>query len=204
MPSFAVNITNHTLPAVSVTIADAGNPPLTYSQVKNSLGNDVYSIIGLYLYSNNIRQLTGVIQYNRYDVTGNQLYNSIVTAVDPYQQATSLNVDLKNHNCTFILNGNSNLSTTVLANAYIQFTMHCKRIRNSYGLDVNNFELIQEVFKKGFFNNDETSVPAKKQPVGIKTKITETVDNVKNEISVLAIGVALIALSYFYYNEKGN
>ena len=80
---FTPTIINHTLPQVSVTMADSGVPPISYNQVKSSLGNQVYNIEGYYIQSPNLKQLIGTIQYNRYDVNGNKGITTIATTVDP-------------------------------------------------------------------------------------------------------------------------
>ena len=148
---FTPTIINNILPAVSVTVADSGVPSVTYNQVRNSLGTYVYNVEGLYLYSTNIKQIIGVIQYQRFDATGNQNYNSIVTVVDPYQLESALNVDLTNSETMFILNGNSSLSATILANTYIQVKLITKRITNSFGKNLIAFKEMEEIFRKPNF-----------------------------------------------------
>ena len=54
---FNANIVNHSTPAVSVQVADSSG--VTYSQIKQSLGSQVYDVKGLYLYSENLNQLIG-------------------------------------------------------------------------------------------------------------------------------------------------
>ena len=41
---FTPTIINNTLPAVAVTVADSGVPPVTYNQIRNSLGTYVYNV----------------------------------------------------------------------------------------------------------------------------------------------------------------
>lgn len=206
MTSFAVNIVNHTLPAVSVVIAD-GVPALTYAQIKNSLGHDVYNINALYIYSNNIKQLTGIIQYNMYDTDGNQRFKSITTAVDTYQHTSSLNVDLKNFDSSLILNGNSNLSTTILAGAYVQLGLHCTRIRNSEGLDVNNFELMQKIFRSDFFGENPAEFVRKELLVSQEEETNNTSDMKKitapQVVTIIFAGLTILGL-YLLFNKSSN
>ena len=111
MPVFPVQIINNTIPSLSVEVADSGVPPVTYQQVKQSLGSQVYKINELYLYSQNINQLLGIIQYQRFDSDGNQTYSSIATTIDPYSgNAIAITIDLKKYEDNFILNGNSSFS----------------------------------------------------------------------------------------------
>jgi len=150
---FAVNVINNTQPAVSVQVADAGEFPLTYNQIKNSLGNQVYNIQGLYLYSNNLTQLLGVIQYQKYDSSGEQAVRSIALAVDPYQASNALNVDLRKDNAFYILNGNSSVSFTLLANTNLTFKMYTQRIKNTLGGIFSNFKMMEEIFKPHFYDD---------------------------------------------------
>lgn len=148
---FNANIVNHTQPAVSVQIADSGVPPLTYNQIKNSLGSQVYNVQGLYLYSTNLNQLLGVIQYQRFDSTGDQSYRSIALTIDPYQGTNALDVDLRKDEAYYILNGNSSFSFTMLPNADLTFKMYTQRIKNTLGNITSNFKMMEEIFKPYFF-----------------------------------------------------
>lgn len=205
MSSFAVNIVAHTLPAVSVIIADSGVPSLSYAQLRNSIGHDVYNINGLYIYSSNLKQLTGIIQYNMYDTDGNQRFKSITTAVDAYQHTTSLNVDLKNFDSSLILNGNSNLSTTILAGTYVQLGLHCTRVRNSDGLDVNNFELMQQVFRADFFTEKKPVVIAKELLVVPEETNTSDMKKITapQVVTILFAGLTILGL-YLLFNKTSN
>ena len=148
---FTPAIINHTLPQVSVTANDAGVPAVTYNQIKQSLGNHVYNIEKIYLQANILNQLTGVVQYNRYEATGNQQFKSITPTVDPYQRAKSLYIELEGLDTYFILNGNSNLSTTILPLAMLDVTFYCKRVTNSFGTNLNSFKVFEQIFKKPDF-----------------------------------------------------
>ena len=151
---FPVNIVNHTLPQVSIVANDSGNPPVTYSQIKNSFGSYVYCVDGFYLYSNILNQLIGTIQYNRYDVNGNQKFTYIPTTVDPYQLEVAIVKDLTDSETAFILNGNSNFQTTILPNAYIQATIYTRRVTSSFGMNLLAFEEMEKIFRKpDFFKN---------------------------------------------------
>ena len=148
---FVPTIINHTLPQVSVVNNDSGVPSVSYAQIKRSLGNQVYNIQGFYLQATDIRQLIGTIQYNRYDATGNQEYKTIPTTVDPYQSANSIFMDLKSYDNFFILNGNSSISTTILPLTTVDVTLYCKRITNSFGMNLNTFKMMEEIFRKPDF-----------------------------------------------------
>jgi hypothetical protein len=148
---FAPTIINHTLPQVSVVNNDAGVPPVSYNQIKNSLGNQVYNIEGYYIQCPNIRQLIGQIQYNRYDVNGDRNITTITTTVDPYQPANAIVGSLEESDTYFILNGNSSLSTIILPFAVVDLTLYCKRITNQFGANLNTFKMMEEIFRKPNF-----------------------------------------------------
>lgn len=148
---FTPAIINNTLPEVSVTVADSGNPPVTYNQIKNSLGNQVYNIDSFYLFSTVANQLIGVIKYNRYDATGNQEITNIATTVDPYQYVNAINVDLTQYPIGIILNGNSSLSSVILPNAYLQLKLYCRRITNGFDINGSNFRELEQIFRPKFF-----------------------------------------------------
>ena len=102
MPTLAVQIINNATPQVTVEVADAGVPPVTYAQVKQSLGTQVYKVENLYIYSQNINQLLGVIQYQIFDSTGDQNYSSIATTIDPFSgNSVAIDLNLKDYNQDF-------------------------------------------------------------------------------------------------------
>ena len=152
MPVFAVEILNNATPALSVEVADSGVPPVTYQQVKQSLGSQVYKILELYMYSENINQLMGIIQYQRFDSDGRQTLSSVTKPIDPYAGVSVANlIDLQNYKDEFILNGNSSFSATILPNTYLQLKFWANRITNEFGRNLENFTQIE--IKPHFFNN---------------------------------------------------
>lgn len=160
MPSFAVQVINHTTPAISVGIEDTGGTqgslsltPVTYSQLKNSLGQQAYKVNGFYIYSTNINQLTSVIKYSIFDAGGNQDVANVVTQVDPNQFVPSLLVDLQGFNKEIILNGNSNVGTTILPFTTVQLKFLAERVSNALGLNYSNFEMMQESTNTDFFKD---------------------------------------------------
>lgn len=160
MASFAVQVVNHTTPAISVGVEDAGGTqgslslsPVTYNQLKNSLGQQAYHVNGFYLYSDNINQLTSVIKYSIFDSGGNQDVTNIVTQVDPFQAIPSLLVDLQGYDKSIILNGNSNVGATILPFTTVQLKFLAERVSNGLGMNYTNFEMIQEATNTEFFKD---------------------------------------------------
>jgi len=153
--NFPVQVINHPIPAVSVEVADSGVPPVTYAQIKQSLGRQVYEITNLYIYSENVNQLLGVIQYQIFDSNGDQNYSSIATTIDPYAgNAVAIDIDLKEYTQNFVLNGNSSFATTILPETYVQVKWYANRITNALGGNLENFKQIEiDSNKPNFFNN---------------------------------------------------
>ena len=206
---FVPAIINNTLPQVSVTIADSGNPAVTYAQVKNSLGNQVYKIDAFYLFSTSFNQLIGAIQYQRYDVSGNQDYKSITTTVDPYQFSNAIEVDLTKYETSFILNGNSTLSAIILPNTFLQIKLYCRRVTNSFG-NMTNFKDIEEIFRPrfytkyiGFETNGKLDILNKTLPFDGNNNATDNTNDVlkkeqhDNTLAVLSFAAFSVGLYLF-------
>lgn len=153
---FNVQIINHTVPAISVIVADKGNGVsngVTYAELKQSLGQQSYDVGCLYIYSDNQNQLSGVINYNIFDANGEAKVTNVVTTIDPYQFAGSILVNLKDKvNIPIILNGNSSVSTTVLPETFVQVKFLADRINNKLGLINSNFAQMQDITGSKFFD----------------------------------------------------
>ena len=174
---FAPIVIQNTTPALAVTVADSGVPPLTYAQIKQSLGSHVYRVGGFYMYSDILSQLISAINYQKYNSDGNQDISNIITTVDPYQAANAINVSLERFATEVILDGNSSFAGTVLPNNYIQLSLYTKRITNSFGENLNNFKDIEIAFNKpNFFDNYGAEISKIKQ-TGQDIKVTAKVKN---------------------------
>lgn len=222
MPTFPVQIINNTIPALSVEVADSGVPAVTYQQVKQSLGTQVYKINELYIYSENINQLLGVIQYQRFDSDGNQTYSSIATTIDPYSgNAVAITIDLRQYQDDFILNGNSSFSSTILPNTYVQLKFWSNRVTNEFGRNLNNFQQIEiDANKPFFFNNYGSLIPEIKE-TNIEIEKSATLGGVTGILSheekletqaqqvpvddcrhLLFLGIAAIAVGTYMLKNK--
>lgn len=141
----------HTQPQLSVVNADTSSIPITYPQIKQSLGSDIYNVQTLYIYSDNINQLQGQIQYVRFDASGKQTIKSIITTVDPYTTGVSLYKNVEQPGSFFILNGNSNFSSSILPQTDVQIKFFGQRTTSSFVRGTNNFVILENVFRlKGF------------------------------------------------------
>jgi hypothetical protein len=208
---FAPTIIQNTLPQVSVTAADSGSPSITYKQIKQSLGSQVYNIDRFYLYSTIKNQLIGVIKYNRYDINGNIDVRNIVTTLDPYQLESALYKDLTKSDFGFILNGNSSVSSTILPQAYIILRLFTRRITTNLGANMN-FSEMENVFKRHYystFNGFELGGEASISIDDLKPRIEEIITTKNLQIqqqnndgvillSAAAIGVGL----YLIYGKQ--
>jgi len=161
MATFTATKINHPIPALKVGVENAQVQdssgivirPVTYNEVKNSLGQQNYLVDGFYLYSENQNQLSSVIKYNNRNSTGAENISNVITMIDPFQLVPSLLVDLKNFGTDVILDGNSNIGTTILGNTTLQLKFLAKRIGNSFGGNYNNFQMIQQATSTKFFED---------------------------------------------------
>jgi hypothetical protein len=201
--TFAPAIINHTNPQVSVYNADSGVPPVSYKQIKNSLGQHIYSIQGIYLQSNNLSQLIGTIQYNRYEATGEQSFKTITTTVDPYQSANAIDFDLTYADNYFILNGNSNLQTTILPLTYVDATIYNKRITNSFGRNLNSFKIMEEIFRKpNFFQRYGDIEEIQKNNLQVEKSISFTGKQEEDNTPIMVLGVISTSMLIIYLYKK--
>lgn len=222
---FNVEIVNHATPALSVVNADDG-AAVTYNQIKQSLGQQIYNIEGIYIYSENINQLVGPIQYQRYNADGTQYYQSIVTAVDPYAaNAVALNIDTTKYDQPFIFNGNSSFQADIQPNTAVQVKFYSTRITNSFGKNLDNFKDIEIAANKpNFYDNlgdtlsniQKTDVPIEQSATlgELATPIQKTKEAIKiNQIMpeadcnvpVVFLGLAAVSLGmYLFTKDKNN
>lgn len=218
---FNVEIINHATPALSVINADDG-AAVTYSQIQQSLGQQIYNVEGIYIYSENVSQLLGPIQYQRYNADGTQYLQSIVTAIDPYAaNAISLNIDTTKYDQPFIMNGNSSFQADILPGTAVQVKFYSTRITNSFGKNLDNFKDIEIAANKpNFYDNlgdtidniQKTDVPIKQsaslgdiatpvkkpnEPININ-KIMPEVDC---NVPVVFLGLAAVSLGMYLFTK---
>jgi hypothetical protein len=140
MASFGVTVTSNTTPAISVTVT--GNT--TYAQLKNSLGQFVYNVLTVYLFSSILNQIKGLFNYSKYDSSGNQNLQSIISAISPYQYQSSIYIDTTEKK--LIIDGRDYVRFNMLPNSNLQIKLYCDRIANTDLLDaqgINNFVAVE-------------------------------------------------------------
>ena len=141
MATFGVTITTNTTPAIVTDLS--GNT--TYTQFKNSLGNYVYQVEEVYLYSTNLRQIQGGFKYLKYDSNGRQNVQTILSVISPYQSFTSIYVETSDKN--LIIDGRDNVRFNMLPNASLQIKLYCYRISNAEAYDMSgNNEFLKHDF----------------------------------------------------------
>ena len=146
MPSFSVTITTNTTPAVSVTSTN-----VTYGEIKRSLGDFVYFVKRIYMYSTLSQQIGGVVKYQHYNVNGNVSVENLTPALDPYQFQASLFYHTKEYD--IILDGQSNFKFNLLPSVYLKLEFYASRKAKRDALDIihpNNFKTLESAM--GDFN----------------------------------------------------
>lgn len=140
MASFGVTVTANTTPAIGITISGT----TTYTQLKNSLGQFVYNILFVYLYSTLLNQIKGLFNYSKYDSSGNQNLQSVLSVISPYQYQPSIFIDTKEKN--LIIDGRDFVRFNMLPNSNLQIKLFCDRIATTDTLDlqgINNFVAVE-------------------------------------------------------------
>ena len=148
MPSFAVTVTTNTTPAIIITMS--GNT--TYGQFKNSLGQFVYDINEVYLFSVNQSQISNVFKYSKYDSSGNQNLLSVIPVIDPFQYQPSLYVDTSEKD--IVIDGRDFVRFSMLPNTSLAMKLFAERITNQDELnlfDLNNFKSLEEASGNFYF-----------------------------------------------------
>lgn len=155
MPLFNVSITITTTPAVSTTATN-----VSYDEIRRSLGDYVYLVERVYLASNNLNQIGGVVRYKHYDVNGQIKIESLTPTVDPYQSQTTLFYSTKQFDV--ILDGQSNFNFNLLPNTQLKIEFFTNRLAKRDALDIitpNNFKTLESAMGRfSFFEDWETTI----------------------------------------------
>jgi hypothetical protein len=146
-------------PSLTITIQDTGpggggGGGTTYSQVRNAFSQNNYEVGGLYLYSEDVQQLSNVIQYSSLDVNGTRQILQITNVLDPNQLVNSSVVDLSQFDGNVVFNGNSFITSSIAPFAQLQMKFLAKGINTNSEL-ASNFLAIQEATNTKFFEPPE-------------------------------------------------
>ena len=141
MPTFNAIVTTNTTPAITVTLS--GNT--TYKEFKNSLGQYVYYVVRAYLFSPLLKQIQGGFGYSKYDSSGQQNLQTVVSAISPYQDQSSIFLELGDKN--LVIDGRDYVKFKMYPNNSLQIKLYVLRISNGDTFDklgINNFLMWQE------------------------------------------------------------
>lgn len=150
MPSYSPTIINNATPAVLVTSSN-----VTYDEIKRSLGDYVYFVDKVYVFSTITKQLTGVVKYQHYNVNGNKIVDNLTPTIDPYQFQNSIFYNTKQYD--LILDGQSNLKFNLLPNVSMKIELFTNRVAKKDALDIiypNNFKTLESAMGQYTFFED--------------------------------------------------
>jgi len=170
-------------PAVLVTVAEGGGGGggVTYGQVTSSYGLNNYEVGGLYLYSQDIKQLNRPISYSSIDASGNAQVIAIPNVIDPNQVIPSSLVDLSQFEGSILLDGLAQINTAVLPRNTLQMKFLAKQISAKGDLS-DNFLAIQEATNTKFFEPPSGDISEfERNDAIIINAIPEEVNQAKND-----------------------
>jgi hypothetical protein len=143
MPSVPPNI--FVLPEPATQVSSEG--ATSYETIQASIsGGYAYLVMGVYLYTTNIAQLTEPIVLEHYDANGNKNLMPLVPTVDPYQKTSALDVPMMK--LGYVLDGQNGFYPTIKANTTVQFRIRVEAIstNNLNENSENSFQTI-DLFK---------------------------------------------------------
>jgi hypothetical protein len=143
MPTFSAVVTVQSTPAVSVTTIGT----LPYEDIRKSLGDFVYKPYQIYLQSSNFSQLSGVIQYKKYDSDGSLKFYDIIPFVSPFQQQRSLFLQLEKDT---IVDGRNAFNFILLASTTLKLKLFSSQISKESFVDDKGQELLGQSNFKAF------------------------------------------------------
>lgn len=159
---FPVEVLPNEGPPITITVQDSGSgggtgtggfSGVTYNQLKEAFTANNYRVDGIYLYSPDIKQLNNVVQYQKFDASGNAEVLNISNIIDPNQTVSSLLVDLSGYDGSIVLDGNAVINTTLLPFNTLQMKFLATNIKTA-GISVgNNFQDIENLTGTKFFEN---------------------------------------------------
>jgi hypothetical protein len=143
MPTFNAIVTTQSIPAVGVTTI--GTP--SYEDIRKSLGDFVYKPYQIYLQSSNFSQLSGVMQYKKYDVDGSIKFYDIIPFVSPFQQQKTIFIPLDKET---IVDGRNAFNFILQANTTLKFKLFSQQISKETFIDDSGKELLGQSNFKAF------------------------------------------------------
>jgi hypothetical protein len=136
-------------PMISIT-----SDNVTYEQILQSLGTNVYGVMFIYLSAESFSQISVPFNYFHFDANGNQMQTYLPFNVDPYQKLPSkyYNTDKEE----IILDGFSSLTFPLEPSSVLYFKTFVEVDSNSMMLDAispNAFTQMEETQGIKFFDD---------------------------------------------------
>ena len=126
---------------------------VTYGQFKNSLGDFNYNINKIYLNSTNLSQISGVFKFMKYDSDGNQNFQTVISALDPYQRQNSLIIETEKKG--LIINGRDSASFNMQPNTQLILKLYVSEVTNQDELKgEDSFTIFDNLSNDGNFFKD--------------------------------------------------
>lgn len=139
---FSPSVTTTFTPMISIITGVTFQPVLTYNQILQSLGVNVYGAEFIYVYGDTYTQISQPMTYNHFDSNGNSITSILPFSVDPYQSQTAKYYETNPDEV--VLDGFSSLAFNLSPNSTLYFKMFALVNSNSLYLDETNLNAFQE------------------------------------------------------------
>lgn len=128
----------------STGVSVEGVNGITYSEILNSLGSNVFRVTKMFLTATSISQIKKPISYSISDANGRMATEVINLMPDPYQKMSTLSKDLSGQQ--ILLNGHSSLSFNLLAGVSLMIQLTSEQYSVADGLNLikkPNIEMLE-------------------------------------------------------------
>lgn len=150
MAGYSPTISN-VIPSVSVTLPNG----VTYQQFLASLGSWVYWFDVLYLFTDTQAQLSQPMNYNYTNIDGNERVLNVIPAVDPYQFAKSLFLNIQE--LDIVLDGQATVSFNLMPYSFLKLKLYGDSMAITYllGAEGNKEELVKTMGMPDFYKIED-------------------------------------------------
>lgn len=140
MPVFGPSIVN--IPPPAQIISMDGTP---YEEILQSLVNNFYLVENIYIKASNLSQINEPLYITKYDVNGNKLATTMVTALDVNQFQFALNLDARE--MKMVLNGQLVINYNLQAGQTVYMIFTTKQFGTQMLLPTDNILTDDEFFE---------------------------------------------------------
>lgn len=150
MPTIFATVSTLVPPAIAITMSGS----TSYTQFKQSLGNYVYYVDKVYLYSNNAQQIQGAFFYLKYDSNGNTDSQSVISAISPYQFENAIFLFVSEKG--LVLDGRDYVKFNMQPNTTLSIKLYVKIVSVGDDLDdmgINAFYELDKTEDTKFFDD---------------------------------------------------